>query len=89
MTMGAINAALKQYCWAEADRQQIFYFYLKVNRYNIIMLVLVLSIFLYYFGVVLHTLYHYYVTAKLCKCKFLGTYQECFGVIILDKFNTP
>ena len=55
---------------------------------GIVLFKTLLAIILQYFEVVLLTLQQYFMTIKLCKWMFLGTYQELTEVEICNEVRT-
>ena len=70
------------------EDQNIRYFGLEVIMDDIVLFKILLVIILQYFEVVLYILKQYFMTIKLCKCMFLGPYQELIGVEICSEVNT-
>ena len=55
---------------------------------DIVLLKSLLAIIIKYLEVVIYTLQQYFTNTKLCKCMFLGPYQELIGADIYDEINT-
>ena len=81
-------SGLKQECQVEVEHHNTRYCESEVIMDDILLFKILLAIILQYFEVVLYTLQQYFTTIKLCKCMFLGPYQELIGVDICDEVNT-
>ena len=55
---------------------------------DIVLFKILLAVILQYFEVVLYILQQYFMNIKLCKCIFLGAYQELIGVDVCNEINT-